>query len=67
MVDVPSHDVTRLLAKWQDGDEAALQQLLPIVHEELSRLAPRQTAAPNYEGPAAVAGPSRSIAVPVTE
>ena len=44
MVDVPSHDVTRLLARWTDGDEAALQQLVPIVHEELRRLARRQMA-----------------------
>ena len=44
MADVPSHDVTRLLAKWRDGDEAALQQLVPIVHEELRRLARRQMA-----------------------
>jgi RNA polymerase sigma-70 factor (ECF subfamily) len=44
MVDVPSHDVTRLLARWRDGDEAALQQLVPIVHEELRRLARRQMA-----------------------
>src|SRR4029453_14017319 len=42
--DVPSHDVTRLLASWKDGDEAALQQLLPVVHEELRRLARRQMA-----------------------
>ena len=35
MTDVPSHDVTRLLARWKDGDEAALQQLVPIVQEEL--------------------------------
>jgi RNA polymerase sigma factor (TIGR02999 family) len=41
---MPSHDVTRLLARWTDGDEAALQQLLPIVHEELRRLARRQMA-----------------------
>src|SRR6185312_7391260 len=41
---VSSHDVTRLLAKWTDGDEAALQQLVPIVHEELRRLARRQMA-----------------------
>ena len=27
MADAPSHDVTRLLARWKDGDEAALQQL----------------------------------------
>jgi len=44
VVDVPSHDVTSLLARWQDGDEAALQQLVPIVHEELRRLARRQMA-----------------------
>jgi RNA polymerase sigma factor (TIGR02999 family) len=42
--DVPSHDVTRLLVRWKDGDEAALQQLVPIVHEELRRLARRQMA-----------------------
>ena len=44
MADVPSHDVTRLLARWTDGDEAALEQLVPIVHEELRRLARRQMA-----------------------
>ena len=44
MADAPSHDVTRLLARWNDGDEAALQQLVPIVHEELRRLARRQMA-----------------------
>src|SRR5258707_11751736 len=44
VADVPSHDVTRLLARWKDGDEAALQQLVPIVHEELRRLARRQLA-----------------------
>ena len=44
MADVHSHDVTSLLAKWKAGDEAALQQLLPIVHEELRRLARRQMA-----------------------
>jgi RNA polymerase sigma-70 factor, ECF subfamily len=44
VADVPSHDLTRLLARWKDGDEAALQQLVPIVHEELRRLARRQMA-----------------------
>ena len=39
-----THQVTRLLADWTDGDEAALQQLLPIVHGELRRLARRQMA-----------------------
>ena len=44
MADVPRHDVTQLLARWKDGDEAALQQLVPIVHDELRRLARRQMA-----------------------
>src|SRR6185312_7035048 len=41
---VSSHDVTHLLVKWRDGDEAALQQLVPIVHKELRKLARRQMA-----------------------
>jgi RNA polymerase sigma-70 factor (ECF subfamily) len=41
---VRSHEVTRLLVRWKDGDEAALQELMPIVHEELRRLARRQLA-----------------------
>lgn len=44
MPDLPSHDVTLLLARWTDGDESALEQLVPIVHEELRRLARRQMA-----------------------
>ena len=32
-------EVTRLLAAWSDGDETALEQLVPIVHAELHRLA----------------------------
>jgi RNA polymerase sigma-70 factor (ECF subfamily) len=44
VVDAPSHDVTRLLVKWRDGDDAALQLLVPIVHDELQRLARRQMA-----------------------
>jgi len=44
VTDPPRHDVTRLLARWREGDEAALQHLLPIVHEELRRLARRQMA-----------------------
>jgi hypothetical protein len=45
VADVTNHDVTQLLARWKDGDDAALQQLVPIVHEELRRLARRQVAA----------------------
>ena len=32
-------DVTGLLVKWSGGDEAALQALIPIVHDELHRIA----------------------------
>ena len=33
------HDVTRLLQAWHDGDSAALESLIPIVYDELHRLA----------------------------
>ena len=32
-------DVTQLLAAWSDGDDAALEQLVPIIQAELRRLA----------------------------
>ena len=44
MADAERHDVSRLLARWKAGDEAALQELVPIVHDELRRLARRQMA-----------------------
>ena len=34
-----SHGVTQLLLDWSRGDQAALNKLLPLVHEELRRLA----------------------------
>ena len=37
-------DVTGLLIEWREGDAGALEQLLPLVHEELRRLAKRQMA-----------------------
>jgi RNA polymerase sigma factor (TIGR02999 family) len=36
------HEVTRLLKEWTGGNQAALDQLMPIVHEELRRLAHHQ-------------------------
>jgi len=33
--------VTGILLKWREGDEAALDELVPIVHEELRRIARR--------------------------
>jgi len=35
------HQVTRLLQAWGSGDEAALEQLMPVVYGELHRLAQR--------------------------
>jgi len=34
-----AHQVTTLLKKWHDGDETALEQLIPLVYDELHRLA----------------------------
>jgi RNA polymerase sigma factor (TIGR02999 family) len=35
-------EVTRLLLAWNDGDESALEKLVPLVYQELRRLAGRQ-------------------------
>jgi RNA polymerase sigma factor (TIGR02999 family) len=37
----PPGQVTQLLQAWSDGDAAALEQLTPLVYEELRRLAAR--------------------------
>ena len=37
-----NHAVTRLLLAWGGGDQTAFEQLIPIVHDELRRLARRQ-------------------------
>ena len=34
-----SHDVTALLRDWRNGDQQALEQLTPLVYDELRRLA----------------------------
>ncbi|MBS1797634.1 MAG: sigma-70 family RNA polymerase sigma factor [Acidobacteria bacterium] len=34
-------DVTRLLEEWSDGDDGALEKLIPLVYEELHRMAKR--------------------------
>jgi RNA polymerase sigma factor (TIGR02999 family) len=39
---MPSADVTRLLARWSEGDADALQELMPLVYAELRRIAVRQ-------------------------
>lgn len=35
----PQHEVTRLLQQRKGGDDAALQELMPLVERELRRLA----------------------------
>jgi RNA polymerase sigma-70 factor, ECF subfamily len=37
----PQHQITQLLAEWSDGNQAALDELYPLVYEELHRLARR--------------------------
>ena len=36
-----SHDLTRLLGRWHGGDDEALDEVLPLVYNELRRLAGR--------------------------
>lgn len=36
-----SGEITRLLAGWREGDRAALDELVPLIHTELHRLARR--------------------------
>ncbi len=40
MADIPQ-DVTKLLADWSDGDGDALERLMPLVYEELHKMAKR--------------------------
>jgi len=44
MAEVPAHEVTQLLQAWSEGDEGALQKLMPLVYNELHRLARRYMA-----------------------
>jgi RNA polymerase sigma factor (TIGR02999 family) len=41
MTSTSPHEVTDLLMKWRGGDKAALDKLVPLVQEELRRLAHR--------------------------
>src|SRR3989442_4631142 len=36
-----SHEVTQLLIEWSNGDKAALDKLMPLIYDELRRLAHR--------------------------
>lgn len=39
MTEAQTHDVTQLLIDWSNGDQAALDKLVPVVEQELRRLA----------------------------
>lgn len=39
MLNADSHQITALLVDWSKGDEVALEQLMPLVYEELRRMA----------------------------
>src|SRR6476659_3128251 len=41
MTEAQTHQVTQLLIDWSQGDKAALDKLMPLVDEELRRLAHR--------------------------
>jgi len=49
-MDAPTGDVTGLLLSWAEGDRTALDQLMPLVYDELRRLAHREL---RREGPEA--------------
>src|SRR5512145_2843135 len=40
-LDTSSQEVTLLLIAWSEGDEAALEKLIPLVYQELRQLAKR--------------------------
>ncbi len=44
MSDVVPREVTQLLGQWTDGDRQALDELMPLVYEELRRMAHRHMA-----------------------
>lgn len=41
MPTLSTHEITRLLRDWHNGDRAALDRLMPLVYDELRRLARR--------------------------
>ena len=44
MAAVARHDITGLLAAWGEGDDGALNRLMPIVYQELRRIARKHLA-----------------------
>ena len=44
MGEVPEGEITSLLVRWQDGDANALEALIPLVYQDLRRVAKRYLA-----------------------
>ena len=42
MVSPPEHDITDMLLDWGKGDKAALDRVMPLIYQELRRMAHRQ-------------------------
>ena len=40
----PAHQITQLLQAWSEGEQGALEQLMPVVYDDLHRLAQRYMA-----------------------
>ncbi|MGH9873811.1 MAG: sigma-70 family RNA polymerase sigma factor [Pyrinomonadaceae bacterium] len=45
---IPSHEVSQFLVEWGNGDQSALDKLIPLVYDDLRRMAHRYMA---REGP----------------
>src|SRR5512140_1992024 len=44
IADTSQHDITRLLQNWREGDQAALEQLVPLIGRDLRRIAKQRLA-----------------------
>ena len=43
-MDCPAHQISQFLHAWSEGDQHALDQLMPMVYDDLHRLARRYMA-----------------------
>jgi hypothetical protein len=44
IMEVSAHQVTLLLRAWSEGEQGALERLIPLVYDQLHRLAERYMA-----------------------
>ena len=44
MTDTASHRITLLLGEWGNGEDGALEELMPLVYDELRKLAAARLA-----------------------